>query len=95
MASSWHSPFKNSVIAALETAITKVSPQSNFDKNTLAGALAVPPNFAMGQLAFPCFPLAKELKSAPPKIAALLIEEIKKNLPPLISDVQVAGGYAA
>jgi arginyl-tRNA synthetase len=48
----------------------------------------------MGQLAFPCFlPLAKELKSAPPKIAALIVDEIKKSLPSLIKDVKVAGGY--
>ena len=33
-------------------------------------ALTVPPNLAMGDLAFPCFLLAKQLRAPPPKIAA-------------------------
>lgn len=88
---SWQSPFKKSVVECLSQSLREIAP--NFDSSGIANSLAVPPNFSMGQLAFPCFPLAKELKSAPPKIAASLVESIKKNKPALIKDIQVAGGY--
>ncbi len=35
-------------------------------------ALTEPPNLALGDLAFPCFALARQLRTAPPKIAAEL-----------------------
>ena len=38
----------------------------------LRGLLAVPPDPALGDYAFPCFRLAKPLRSAPPKIAETL-----------------------
>ena len=38
----------------------------------LRGLLAVPPDPALGDYAFPCFRLAKPLRSAPPKIAEAL-----------------------
>ena len=38
----------------------------------LRGLLAVPPDPAMGDYAFPCFRLARPLRSAPPKIAEAL-----------------------
>ena len=38
----------------------------------LRGLLAVPPDPAMGDYAFPCFRLAKPLRMAPPKIAEAL-----------------------
>ena len=38
----------------------------------IRGLLAVPPDPAMGDYAFPCFRLAKPLRSAPPKIAEAL-----------------------
>lgn len=88
---SWQSPFKKSVVECLQKGLQQLAPA--FNSANVGASLAVPPNFAMGQLAFPCFPLAKELRSAPPKIAATLLEEIKKNPSPLIKDVQIAGGY--
>ena len=38
----------------------------------IRGLLAVPPDPALGDYAFPCFRLAKPLRSAPPKIAEAL-----------------------
>ena len=38
----------------------------------LRGLLAVPPDPALGDYAFPCFRLAKPLRTAPPKIAEAL-----------------------
>jgi arginyl-tRNA synthetase len=87
----WQSPFKIAVVESLRKTLGEVAP--NFSTAGVEASLAVPPNFSMGQLAFPCFPLAKELKSAPPKIAAQLVENLKKSLPSLVRDVQVAGGY--
>ena len=38
--------------------------------------LTTPPNLALGDFAFPCFQLAKQLKTAPPKIAAEIAAKI-------------------
>ncbi|MDR7314228.1 arginine--tRNA ligase [Brevibacillus nitrificans] len=48
----------------------------NFSKETVYGMLETPPNPAMGDIAFPCFQLAKALRKAPPMIAAELAEKI-------------------
>lgn len=48
----------------------------NFPKETVYGMLETPPNPAMGDIAFPCFQLAKALRKAPPMIAAELAEKI-------------------
>ena len=42
----------------------------------LRGLLAVPPDPAMGDYAFPCFRLAKPLRMAPPKIAPTFLSGI-------------------
>ncbi len=42
------------------------------DAAELRGLLAVPPDPAMGDYAFPCFRMAKPLRTAPPKIAQTL-----------------------
>ncbi|HHX75423.1 MAG TPA: arginine--tRNA ligase, partial [Firmicutes bacterium] len=47
------------------------------DKEQLAGDLENPPAPEMGDLAFPCFKLAKTLRKAPAAIAA----ELKDKLP--------------
>jgi arginyl-tRNA synthetase len=39
-------------------------------RDEIAGALTAPPRLAMGDIAFPCFQLAKERRAAPNKIAA-------------------------
>lgn len=53
--------------------------------------LEAPPDKEKGDLALPCFKLAKQMKSAPPKIAQELMEKFEK--PNFIADVQVVGGY--
>ena len=55
--------------------------------------LSRPPKANMGDLAFPCFPLAKTLKSAPPQIANTLKENIDSLASPLIEEVKVFGPY--
>ena len=56
----------------------------------LRNLLAVPPDPAMGDYAFPCFRLAKPLRSAPPKIAEALCNAWTETG---IASVQPVNGY--
>ena len=56
----------------------------------LRGLLAVPPDPALGDYAFPCFRLAKPLRSAPPKIAEALCAAWKDGD---TASVQPVNGY--
>ena len=56
----------------------------------LRGLLAVPPDPAMGDYAFPCFRLAKPLRTAPPKIAEALCTAWTRED---IASVQPVNGY--
>lgn len=53
--------------------------------------LDAPPNPAMGDFAFACFPLAKTLRQGPPQIAQKLAASIPLN--DLISEVKATGPY--
>lgn len=57
----------------------------------IAGMLTSPPDPAMGDCAFPCFQLAKTLRTAPPKIAAQLAATIRPD--GLIAAVAASGPY--
>ncbi|MFJ7979873.1 arginine--tRNA ligase [Lysinibacillus xylanilyticus] len=58
--------------------------------NDIQNLLEKPKNFDLGDLAFPCFTLAKKLRKSPNSIAS----DIKNNLScDLIQEVQVVGGY--
>ena len=52
----------------------------NIDTNELEGYIEVPPDSALGDYAFPCFKLAKELKKAPQMIANEIKEKIHTNI---------------
>ena len=52
--------------------------------------LEYPPDEALGDLAFPCFKLSRELKMAPPAIAAKLCDGLGDNI---IDRAVTAGGY--
>ena len=56
----------------------------------IRGLLAVPPDPALGDYAFPCFRLAKPLRSAPPKIAEALCAAWKDED---TASVQPVNGY--
>ena len=53
--------------------------------------LETPRNPELGDFAFPCFPLAKTLRKAPPKIAQELAEGLTKTLKGI--EVQATGPY--
>ncbi len=69
----------------------------SLDSNEIKSFIEVPTNTEMGDYAFPCFRLAKELKKAPPIIA----KEIKEHLDELsnveemslFDKYEVVGGY--
>jgi len=65
-------------------------PDAVLSVDTLADLLEYPPSDDMGDLAFPCFKLARDLRTAPPKIAMALAEHCQS---PAFSAVEVAGGY--
>lgn len=57
----------------------------------VATALSYPPDTKLGDLAFPCFPLAKIRKTAPPKIASELAEQLQPG--GLVAEWVAAGPY--
>ncbi len=57
----------------------------------IAEALTAPPALALGDFAFPCFALAKQLRMAPPKIAADLAARVAPDA--LIARAVAAGPY--
>lgn len=66
---------------------------AGLDVDAIAALLAPPPKPELGEFAFPCFRLAKPLRSAPPKIAAELAEQIAKLDQALIAAATTAGPY--
>ena len=70
----------------------KISDVTNISKEELANYIEKPKNSEMGDYAFPCFKLAKELKKAP----VIIAEELKNNMDidkNLIEKVEIVGGY--
>ncbi|NLY54100.1 MAG: arginine--tRNA ligase [Firmicutes bacterium] len=68
-----------------------LAPLLDWEPSQVVDALEIPPNSKMGDLAFPCFPLAAKLRQAPPRIAADLAERLE--LPQVVEKVQAVGGY--
>ncbi len=72
-----------------------ISKITNINEDEIKGYIEIPANLEMGDYAFPCFRLAKELKKSPQMIA----EDIKNKFDELqddssfIESVQVVGGY--
>ncbi len=54
--------------------------------------IEIPKSTEMGDYAFPCFSLAKQLRQAPDKIASKLKDQIKK-IPSEFQDINVLGPY--
>lgn len=73
-------------IAEMISNVTKIS------KEELRSFIEKPKNSEMGDYAFPCFKLAKELKKAP----ALIAQDLKENIvidENIIEKVEIVGGY--
>lgn len=65
--------------------------QMNLDRQQLEAELETPPNPELGDFAFPCFKLAKELKNAPARIAADMADKIESS--ELFERVEARGPY--
>lgn len=76
--------FRKAVAAALAA-------KTELDAAEIADMLETPPNPALGDLAFPCFRLAKAMRKAPPQIAMELAEVL--TLPAGVSKAVAAGPY--
>lgn len=70
----------------------KIAKVTNLNEEELEKYIEVPPNSDLGDYAFPCFKLAKDLRKAPPMIANDIKEniEIDENI---IERIDVVGGY--
>lgn len=68
----------------------KIANASGVSQEDIKEFIEIPPNKEMGDYAFPCFKLAKELKKAPQIIANELKEKIDLDN---LDKVEVAGGY--
>lgn len=69
----------------------KISLLTGLEKEAVSAAFEIPPNSEMGDLAFPCFPLAKIMRKAPPIIAKELAERFPEC--DFIEKTEAAGGY--
>ncbi|MBE6659123.1 MAG: arginine--tRNA ligase [Ruminococcaceae bacterium] len=81
---------KQAAAAAILAKINALTDSADLSAADIVGMFEYPPDPKMGDLAFPCFKLAKTLRQAPPKIAASLSDGLSI---PGISRVDVAGGY--
>ena len=74
-----------------EHVIEKIIDITGLDRETAEKSIEIPPDEKMGDLAFPCFPLAKVLHKAPPLIAQELADKMSDD--EMIDKAQAAGGY--
>lgn len=77
--------FKETIAEALQKA-------TGLNKEELKSYIEVPKDTSMGDYAFPCFKLAKELKKAPPMIATEINEKLQVD-EKVITKVEIVGGY--
>ena len=69
-----------------------IAETTNLNAEELENYIEIPPNPDLGDYAFPCFRLAKDLKKAPPIIANDIKENIKID-ESIIEKIDVVGGY--
>ena len=70
----------------------EIAKATNLNEKELENYIEIPPDSNMGDYAFPCFKLAKELRKAPPMIANDIKGIIKLDSN-LIEKMDVVGGY--
>ena len=70
----------------------EISKVTSIDENQLKEYIEIPPSSDLGDYAFPCFKLAKDLRKAPPVIANEIKEQIKID-EDIIEKIEVVGGY--
>lgn len=81
---------KKRIAERILAGVRKINPDTALTADEIAGMLEYPPDPAMGDLAFPCFRLSRELRRSPIQIATALQEDLADET---IGSVEVAGGY--
>ena len=71
--------------------INAVAKAAQIPAEEILSLIEIPADTAMGDYAFPCFRLAKQLRKAPQMIAADISAKLEK--PDFIAEVQVVGAY--
>lgn len=84
---------KRALAGRLSDALGELTGASSDRTDELAALLEYPPESAGADLALPCFRFSKELRKAPPAIAAALAASPALTGIPGIGGTQVAGGY--
>lgn len=74
-----------------EYVIDKLIELTGLEKPLIENALETPPEERMGDLAFPCFPLARVMRKAPPLIAQELAQKFESD--ETIDRAEAVGGY--
>ena len=72
--------------------ITVLAEESGLEESVFTPLMEIPPQPEMGDLALPCFRLAKEMRKAPALIAEDLKTKIEGKLP-WLKKLDVVGGY--
>ncbi|MCM3291581.1 arginine--tRNA ligase [Paenibacillus sp. MER 180] len=76
-----------------EIAAQVLEPIMNMNGADIERALEVPPQSELGDLAFPCFPLAKQWRRSPQQIAVELAERINQESDNIRMRAEASGGY--
>ena len=79
------------VLAAARTLAAALPEAAGLDVAGAAASIETPPNPELGDLAFPCFRLAKALRKAPPAIAQQIAAAIEPG--GLVAEARAAGPY--
>ena len=74
-----------------EHIIDKLTELTGLERDAIQKAVETPPDEKLGDLAFPCFPLAKVMRKAPPIIANELKEQLSSD--EYIEKIDAVGGY--
>ena len=74
-----------------EHIIDKLTELTGLERDIISKAVETPPDGKLGDLAFPCFPLAKVMRKAPPIIANELKEQLSSD--EYIEKIDAVGGY--
>jgi len=69
----------------------KISPLAGLSQAEVLEMIEIPPNPEMGDYAFPCFKLAKQMRKSPQMIAADIAEKLER--PDFLNQVVPVGGY--
>ena len=75
-----------------QEALDVLSRHTGLEPGKIDALLERPPKSELGDFAFPCFQLAKELKKAPPQIAGELAEKVAGELE-LLTEARALGPY--